>query len=137
MTTAEFQYLIAGLPHWHQQGALLPFSKLKKMWVKMNSSNRSLTGRKNASKTPISIAVMCMPIGCWHYTFCCSLRENTHSFASNGDQQGEDTFIRAKKRTFAHKSDSITIFAFQSTFNNTFGHSFPSFDIQKRKIYFH
>ena len=29
-----------------------------------------------------------------------------------GDQQREDTFISAKKRTFARKSDSITIFAF-------------------------
>ena len=28
------------------------------------------------------------------------------------DQQREDTFISAKKRTFAPKSDSITIFAF-------------------------
>ena len=42
------------------------------------------------------------------YTFCCSLRENTHSFVWNGDQQCEDTFISAKKRTFAPKSDSIT-----------------------------
>ena len=48
----------------------------------------------------------------WKYTFCCSLRENTHSFVWNGDQQREDTFISAKKRTFAPKSDSITIFAF-------------------------
>ena len=47
-----------------------------------------------------------------NYTLCCSLRENTHSFAWKGDQQREDTFISAKKRTFAHKSDSITIFAF-------------------------
>ena len=46
------------------------------------------------------------------YTFCCSLRENTHSFAWKGDQQREDTFISVKKRTFAHKTDSITIFAF-------------------------
>ena len=45
---------------------------------------------------------------CYNYTFCCSLRENTQSFASNGDQQREDTFISAKKRTFAHKSDSMT-----------------------------
>ena len=29
-----------------------------------------------------------------------------------GDQQPQDTFISAKKRTFAHKSDSITIFTF-------------------------
>ena len=29
-----------------------------------------------------------------------------------GDQQCGDTFISAKKRTFAPKSDSITIFAF-------------------------
>ena len=65
------------------------------------------------------------------------LRENTHSFVWNSDQQREDTFIGAKKRTFAPKSDSITIFAFLSTFNNIFGHSFASFDIQKRKIYFH
>ena len=45
-------------------------------------------------------------------TFCCSLRDNTHSFVWNGDQQRGDTFISAKKRTFAPKSDSITIFAF-------------------------
>ena len=29
-----------------------------------------------------------------------------------GDQQREDIFISSKKRTFAPKSDSITIFAF-------------------------
>ena len=46
------------------------------------------------------------------YTFCRLLAENTHSFAWNGDQQREDTFISLKKRTFAHISDSITIFAF-------------------------
>ena len=28
-----------------------------------------------------------------NYTFCCSLRENTHSIAWNGDQQRKDTFI--------------------------------------------
>ena len=44
------------------------------------------------------------------YTFFCSLRENTHSFARIVDQQREDTLISAKKPTFAHKSDSITIF---------------------------
>ena len=33
------------------------------MWVKMNSSNRSLTGRENASKTPMSIAVKCNALG--------------------------------------------------------------------------
>ena len=47
------------------------------------------------------------------------------------------TFISAKIRTFEHKLDLITIFASQSTFNNTFGHSYASFGIQKRKIYFH
>ena len=47
-----------------------------------------------------------------YYTFCSSLRENTHSFGWNGDQQREDTFIWAKKRTFEHKSDSITILHF-------------------------
>ena len=46
------------------------------------------------------------------YTFCCSLREKTHSFAWNGDQQRDDTFISAKKRTCAYKSDSLTTFAF-------------------------
>ena len=50
--------------------------------------------------------------GVYFYTFWCSLRENTLSFVWNGDQQCEDTFISAKKRTFAPKSDSITIFAF-------------------------
>ena len=29
-----------------------------------------------------------------------------------GDQQCEDTLVSAKIRTFAHNSDSITIFAF-------------------------
>ena len=38
----------------------------------------------------------------------------------------------AKIGTFVHKSDSITIFAFLSTFNNTSGHSYVSFGIQKR-----
>ena len=33
------------------------------MWVKMNSSNRSLTGRENASKTPMSTAVKCNALG--------------------------------------------------------------------------
>ena len=42
------------------------------------------------------------------------------------------SFISAKIGTFVHKSDSITIFAFLSTFNNTFGHSYVSFGIQKR-----
>ena len=43
----------------------------------------------------------------------------------------------ANIRTFEHKSDLIKIFAIQSTFNNTFGHSYGSLGIQKRKIYFH
>ena len=44
--------------------------------------------------------------------FCSSLRENTQSFALNGLQLREETFMSAKVQTFAHKSDSITIFAF-------------------------
>ena len=44
--------------------------------------------------------------------FAVHYEKNTHSFAWNGDQQREDTFNSAKKRTFAHKSDSTTIFAF-------------------------
>ena len=47
-----------------------------------------------------------------NYTFCCSLRESTQSFAWNGLQLREETFMSAKVRRFAHKSDSITIFAF-------------------------
>ena len=39
------------------------------------------------------------------YTFCCSLRENTKSFAWNVDQWCEDTFISAYVRTFPHKSE--------------------------------
>ena len=42
--------------------------------------------------------------------------------------------LAQKKRIFAPKSDSLTNFAFYSTFINIFGHSFASFDIQKKKI---
>ena len=45
--------------------------------------------------------------------------------------------LAQKIRTSADKSDSITIFFFFSTFNNTIGHSYGSLGIQKRKIYFH
>ena len=44
--------------------------------------------------------------------FAVHIKRKLHSFAGNGNQQREDTFISAKKRTFAHKSDSITISAF-------------------------
>ena len=46
------------------------------------------------------------------YTFCCSLRGNTHSFALRGKQLRQNTIIRDKKPSFAGKSDSLTIFAF-------------------------
>ena len=62
------------------------------------------TRKRNIYFHPFQMAV--------YFTFCCSLRENTHSFVWNGDQQHGDTFISAKKWTFAPKSDSITIFAF-------------------------
>ena len=73
-------------------------------WL-MNASNRERVNT-HTQQTKIRFGNIFI------YTFCCSLRENTHLFAWNGDQQRKDTFISAKKRTFAHRSDSITIISF-------------------------
>ena len=82
---------------------ILKLVHLQKGWTQFSKQERS--------KEKFTAFEMCdRPAS--YYTFCCSLRENTHSFAWKGDQQRKDTFVSAKKQTFAHKSDSITIFEF-------------------------